>query len=226
MLISFFQSSTKTHCEVDNFAPSISSAIGSYLPQKYVWQTCIALHIAPRFVFLFLYKNFYETRLSLVNSNVKTCLQIALAFHLLELLSLLGLSLVSSQENFDIHKVCFVTFGVSSLVYFLLTTILWTRCGLSAQTQREIASLRYKKNVLKIFFIFGLAMSYFYYVHNEYCYRYIYSLFCICEYVIVVANMVFHMTAYYDFADVNLITPCLLNEKMEYQALTDINIEK
>ena len=60
----FFQTSTQTHCEVDNFAPSISAAIGNYLPQKYVWQTCISLHISPRFLFLYLYKQFYETRLA------------------------------------------------------------------------------------------------------------------------------------------------------------------
>ena len=50
--VNSFQGSTQTHCEVDNFAPSISAAIGNYLPQKYVWQTCVALHISPRFLFL------------------------------------------------------------------------------------------------------------------------------------------------------------------------------
>ena len=59
-----YETSTQTHCEVDNFAPSISAAIGNYLPQKYVWQTCISLHITPRFLFLYLYKQFYETRLA------------------------------------------------------------------------------------------------------------------------------------------------------------------
>merc|ERR1712079_43878 len=67
VLWSFFldyESSTKTHCEVENFAPSISAAIGSFLPQKYVWQVAIALHILPRFLFLWMYKQFYNSRIS------------------------------------------------------------------------------------------------------------------------------------------------------------------
>merc|ERR1712066_520883 len=45
-----FENSTYTHCEVYNFAPSISAAIGSFVPQKYIWQSAIALHTAPRYV--------------------------------------------------------------------------------------------------------------------------------------------------------------------------------
>ena len=37
-----FEEATKTHCEVENFAPSISSSL-SFLTQKYVWQVVIAL---------------------------------------------------------------------------------------------------------------------------------------------------------------------------------------
>ena len=121
----FFQTSTQTHCEVDNFAPSISAAIGNYLPQKYVWQTCISLHITPRFLFLYLYKQFYETRLSNPTGN-QTLIYFTLSVHFLELVSLLGLSIVSSLENFDIHKICFGTFVVCSLIYFALTIRLWT----------------------------------------------------------------------------------------------------
>ena len=41
-------------------------------------------------------------------------------------MSLLGLSIVSSLENFDIHKICFGTFVICSLIYFALTIRLWT----------------------------------------------------------------------------------------------------
>ena len=121
-----FQNSTKTHCEVENFAPSISAAIGSFLPQKYVWQVAIALHIVPRFLFLWMYKQFYKSRISVITPRIYWLIQVTIGFNLLELVSLLGLTLVSSQEDFDTHKACFVTFGISgtmSQIYFFKSYI-------------------------------------------------------------------------------------------------------
>ena len=213
-----FQASTKTHCEVDNFAPSISAAIGSFLPQKYVWQTCICLHISPRFAFLLLYKHFYQTRLNLNHSyKTRQLVQSAAIFNCIELFSLLGLTLVSSQEDFDIHKICFVVFGVSGLVYFIITWYIWTFCGLPLERNEEVRSLRIKTRALQIFLGCGLCMSYLYYRHNEYCEPYVYSLFCICEYAIVVANMMFHYTAAYDFAHLNVVIPSRLGYLPLYQ---------
>ena len=203
---------------MDNFAPSISAAIGSFLPQKYVWQTCICLHISPRFAFIYLYKQFYQTRLN-ASSSSHTWLLVRCAsiFNCIELFSLLGLTLVSSQEDFDIHKICFVVFGLSSLAYFVITWYIWTFCGLPLETNEEIQSLRTKTRALKTFLFCGLCMSYFYYRHNEYCEPYVYSLFCLCEYFIVVANMWFHFTAAFDFAHINIIIPSKVGYLPLYQ---------
>ena len=62
-----FQNATYTHCEVTNLAPSISAAIGSFVPQKYIWQACISLHSAPRFLFLYLYNQLFHERLVVTN---------------------------------------------------------------------------------------------------------------------------------------------------------------
>ena len=69
--IIYFQNATYTHCEVPNLAPSISAAIGSFVPQKYVWQACISLHSAPRFLFLYLYNKLFQERL--VVSTLHLC---------------------------------------------------------------------------------------------------------------------------------------------------------
>ena len=211
-----YETSTQTHCEVDNFAPSISAAIGNYLPQKYVWQTCISLHITPRFLFLYLYKQFYETRLSNPTGN-QTLIYFTLSVHFLELVSLLGLSIVSSLENFDIHKICFGTFVVCSLIYFALTIRLWTGKwkgvydhsfnGLKDFNNIDKKSLETKRLVLKSYFVCGMLCTFFYWEHNTYCYPNIYSFFCVFEYVIVLANMYFHWTAYYDFENFNVTIP-------------------
>jgi len=202
-----YENSTKTHCEVENFAPSISAAIGSFLPQKYVWQVAIALHIVPRFLFLWMYKQFYKSRISVITPRIYWLIQVTICFNLLELVSLLGLTLVSSQEDFDTHKACFVTFGISGLIYFVLTCILWSYCGVALETNEEIHSFKVKKSMLKLYFGFGILMSYLYYRHNEYCEDYVYSLFCLCEYAIVIANMIFHYTAKHDFAHINIVIP-------------------
>jgi len=202
-----FENSTKTHCEVYNFAPSISASIGSFLPQKYVWQVAIALHIVPRFLFLWMYKQFYYIRIKPLSNKVKWLIRTTLSFNFIELVSLLGLTLVSSQEDFDVHKVCFVTFGISGLIYFVLTCILWSYCGVALETNEEIKSFKIKKSMLKLYFGFGILMSYLYYRHNEYCEDYVYSYFCLCEYAIVSANMYFHYTAKHDFAHISIVLP-------------------
>ena len=212
VLWSFFldyESSTKTHCEVENFAPSISAAIGSFLPQKYVWQVAIALHILPRFLFLWMYKQFYKSRIpnKIITPKIRALIVVTLIFNFLELVSLLGLTLVSSEENFDIHKVCFVTFGLSGLIYFVLTYILWKYCGVELKTNEKIESFKIKKFMLTLYFIFGFVMSYLYWRHNEYCEPYVYSFFCLCEYAIVIANMKFHYTAAMDFAHIRIVIP-------------------
>ena len=71
LVLSNFQNATYTHCEVPNLAPSISAAIGSFVPQKYVWQACISLHSAPRFLFLYLYNKLFQERL--VVSTLHLC---------------------------------------------------------------------------------------------------------------------------------------------------------
>ena len=45
---SAFQESTRTHCGVANFLPSISSVVGAYQPEMFIWRLCIALHCLPR----------------------------------------------------------------------------------------------------------------------------------------------------------------------------------
>lgn len=40
---------------------------------------------------------------------------------------------------------------------------------------------------------------YFYYRHNAYCEAGIYSFFALCEYAVIIFNILFHSTLYYDF---------------------------
>ena len=75
------------------------------------------------------------------------------------------------------------------------------------QNRDEIRSMRYKKTILTIYLICVPLMLMFYVRHNEYCEPYVYSFFCCCEYVLVIANMCYHMTAYFDLKDVSVMVP-------------------
>lgn len=82
-----FTESTSTHCHVTNYLPSISAAVGSYSPQKYIWRICIAIHSAPRYLVAYMYYSIVHYSLFIFMLN------------LVEVSSLIGLTFISSTEN-------------------------------------------------------------------------------------------------------------------------------
>jgi len=173
-LVYDFEISTSTHCGVNNWLPSISAAIGSFAPQKYIWRLAISLHSLPRYVIAFMYYNRYGSRAVFV-------------LNILEISSLLGLTYVSSTENFPFHSNCFQLFLISAFVGMGLHLI------------------KYRKSVFKKYMaltnvISGAFAVYFYFRHNWHCEAGIYTLFAICEYLVVLSNTLFHFQAFYDFS--------------------------
>jgi post-GPI attachment to proteins factor 2 len=67
----------------------------------------------------------------------------------------------------------------------------------------EILHTRSKKLKQAIFFTYNMSILcsfYFYIRHNTYCEPYVYSFFSVCEYVIVLTNIAFHMTIISDLS--------------------------
>lgn len=83
-----FDDSTSTHCNVPNYLPSVSASIGAYSPQKYIWRLTVALHSAPRYLVSVTYYKLFHSSPCLLTLN---CVEVS---------SLLGLSIISSTENF------------------------------------------------------------------------------------------------------------------------------
>ncbi|VDK63285.1 unnamed protein product [Cylicostephanus goldi] len=52
-LLLHFDAATRTHCEVENWLPSISAAVSTYAPEMYIWRMFIAAHAGPRFIVAF-----------------------------------------------------------------------------------------------------------------------------------------------------------------------------
>ncbi|XP_025088697.1 post-GPI attachment to proteins factor 2-like isoform X2 [Pomacea canaliculata] len=125
-----FERSTATHCKVYNFLPSISSAIGGFAPQRYVWRICVSIHCTQRFMVGVAYYNFHTSVYpGATNKKYKALAALNSLLHLVEIFSLVCLSMISSTENGGVHEGFFISFIISGLLYMLVTIVLlhWGR---------------------------------------------------------------------------------------------------
>ena len=195
-----FRRTTLTHCNVWNFAPSISASI-SLRPQGFIWKMCLALHSAPRLLLAKMYSHYFKSGL---RGRFPRLVRTAFFSNILENLFLLLLSFAPSKDEFLLHKICFCGFIATSSAYILQSYVILNSLWWAKKTEQEVLSLTLKKIVLSVnLSCIGLAL-YFYYRHNKYCEPGVYSLFSICEYLIVLSNMGYHLTAYYDFYDIEM----------------------
>ena len=103
-----YEWTTQTHCNVWNFAPSISAAIGLFRPQKYIWKLFISLHSAPRLLLALMYRSYIKNGVS--GKCYKILTEFAFICSISEVISLLMLSFAPSREDFKMHKNSFAIF--------------------------------------------------------------------------------------------------------------------
>ncbi|CAF4539817.1 unnamed protein product [Rotaria socialis] len=195
-LMKDFEKSTRTHCNVTNFLPSISASISEYEPQRFIWRLCFALDSIPRYIIAYLRLNHLLNRHHIEYPEHFALVQIASStFHFLELTFLLLLTYVSSREIKWIHEYSFISFMICSLAHMLLTVstdYLWPRIMHIPLNEQE-KSVRSKRLTWFTLNIVSISISfYFYYRHVTFCEPYIYSMFCLFEYIIVITNIAYH----------------------------------
>uniref|UniRef100_UPI0037E72A2B post-GPI attachment to proteins factor 2-like n=1 Tax=Semicossyphus pulcher TaxID=241346 RepID=UPI0037E72A2B len=209
-LIYHFEDSTFTHCRVSNYLPSISAAI-SLLPERYIWRCCIGLHSAPRYLVSVAYFSFYRSRFEKWPELLLSGL--ALLCSLAENTGLLLLTYVSSTETYSVHKNGFIVFIGSSVAHMLITCRLWHVIRKHYVNPEEVTSYRWKLRLFLFNISCCVAAAYFFRRHNKFCEAGVYTLFALCEYLVVFSNMAFHMTAFWDFGSKEVIVSTALDDK-------------
>ncbi|XP_044255346.1 post-GPI attachment to proteins factor 2-like isoform X1 [Tribolium madens] len=196
-VIFHFETATYTHCQVFNVLPSISAAIGNFSPQRQVWQMAIVLHAVPRFSIAFVYLQHHQ---NVLYQNDQWMGAVACVLNVVENISLIILSFWTSSQHYPVHEKAFITFILMSEFYMILIYILQRRCK-----KRHKESLKWKKRLLITNISSILVATYCFLRHNSYCEPYVYSGFALAEYTVVLTNMAFHMTAYLDFKNKDLV---------------------
>uniref|UniRef100_A0A183BT10 Ribosomal_L16 domain-containing protein n=1 Tax=Globodera pallida TaxID=36090 RepID=A0A183BT10_GLOPA len=201
-IILHYEQAVWTHCEVTNWLPSLSAAVSSFAPERYIWRLFIGFHGTPRLVLAFAFKNFLITSSlwpSPFRSWYRWASQFSCALNLCEILSLVLLSSISSTEDHFLHALSFCGFALFAHFYMFISIWLFDFSGRRRSSKLGELSFQYKVlccvgSVLSL--VFAL---YFYYRHNRYCESGVYTLFALSEYSLILFNILFHSTLYYDF---------------------------
>lgn len=191
-----FEKANTTHCKVPNIFPSISASIGNYEPQITIWKTAIYFHAPIRFYIVNLRWKYYR---SIVVEDCIIIVKLAVFLNVIENLTLLGLTHWTSSKNYSYHEFCFITFIGSSVIYMLFTCIMLSRFRRRPNlTHREKHSVKFKWRAMTINVVSFALAAYFFLRHNSQCEPYIYSMFGFSEYIVVISNILFHLSTVYD----------------------------
>nr|CAB3264806.1 post-GPI attachment to proteins factor 2-like [Phallusia mammillata] len=200
-LLFAFDASTRTHCHVPNYLPTVSAAIG-LTPQAYVWRACIGISTTPRLIALWMYRSYLrQSQLdatALLKPFHRLLSLVMLTGHFVEIWALLVLSVISSTENGDLHEYAFITFMVGGITSMITDSLNKTTLVLN-ERERQMAKRKLIFCILNITsFVWAVV---FYFQHNWYCKPGVYTLFAFFEYIVILSNMGFYYTQKLEMVD-------------------------
>jgi len=149
----------------------------------------------------------YHKHMQKVLSKIARVQRLALftcMLNMAEVFSLLLLSVVPSTEDYSLHTFCFGLFLFFSAVYLAFSYYLFSSCRISTGSHFDRQSLHYKRVLLVTNFSAILVSMYCYWRHNTYCEPGMYSIFSLFEYTVILSNMAYHFTSYFDFYHINI----------------------
>jgi hypothetical protein len=194
---------------VKNYLPSLSAAIGDFQLSQILWKICIIVHAPGRFLFASMYHTYLK---KVLRSEHQMWGRIACILHVIENIGLIGLTLITSKQNLPIHAFNFAVFIIASEIYMIVLCILLTKCRDGEPTRLELRGLTVKKLFCKVAIVCSFFLFVTYFRHEAKCEEGVYSLFALLEYIVVLSNIGFNGSAYWDFFDriivVDLCEPC------------------
>lgn len=161
-----FEAATHTHCEVRNYLPSVSSAIGNHEPQRTIWTLCIIIHFPMRLIIVQMYFRLYRDH---IRPIYQWCVGIVIALSFLENFALLFLSIWTSTRNYEVHKRSFSVFVSCAELYMISTYFLNKHARILPMNSIERRSLDYKRRITIVNLVSLILASYFFYRHNTKC---------------------------------------------------------
>lgn len=186
-----FYESTATHCRVPNYLPSLSATL-DFTPQKDVWRACIGLTGAPRYFISYLYYRIYFKS------------RFLLALHWLEVTALIGLSIVDSIKYFTFHATCVGIFLSTSVIHMMIVCCNYVPPNSSLLRAKLDKTKTIKKRIAIINSIAIVVALYLYDRHQRYCEPGVYSMFSFLEYIVITANVIYHLQAFYDLSEYSI----------------------
>ncbi|CAH1155092.1 unnamed protein product [Phaedon cochleariae] len=194
----------ESHCQVFNIIPSISSITG-ISPQRYLWRISIAFHVGPRLIISAVYRAYH---LSLINRfaqpetklKAQVWLNSAFMLNAIETGALCGVTYISNRENYAWHEKLFIIFMISSLTHMFACIHGIEAVAESRNNKKAIQrDLQVKQFLLYASLIFTGGLVGFFMQHRYLCHRMAFSMFALCEYLLAIANMAFHISLILDF---------------------------
>ncbi|KAH3730652.1 hypothetical protein DPMN_056643 [Dreissena polymorpha] len=86
--------------QAKNILPTISTAIGGFTPQRYVWRICISLQAGLRFLLAYCYFHWHlRVHMGVKHLLYKNLVTVAVCCHILENVALIVLTAISSTDN-------------------------------------------------------------------------------------------------------------------------------
>merc|ERR1712227_75033 len=165
-----------------NYLPSISMLISSKQPMLFIWRTFLGLHFFPR---LMLGLHFAQRHEQLLRTHGKPDLarKLLYLFYYADLIGLITLTYVQSNEYFPVHKLGFALFLIASVLHIIASRIV---------NSAILPNVRQLKRVFYLHIASIALCMYCYYSHNAHCQDYTYTFFAMFEYMIVFTNIAFH----------------------------------